>query len=190
MSYATGHIAPRLKQARLAKDLSQRAMSELSGVPQSHISKIENDRLRPSLAMLHKLAEELGVNIASLFSDPAASGPYFLVRADELPAIRLSPTRKEAGIEISRLIAQSAGALLEAHIHVVQPGAGSNGTIVHPGEELGFILEGELEMTIGGETFTARQGDCFYYQARLEHGYRNSSTSSARVLWVCTPPTD
>ena len=179
-----------MKHARLVKNLTIRALADRVGCSPSHISKIENDRLRPSLAMLHRLADELDVNIANLFSGPGASGPYLLVRAEDLPAIRVGIDHQEAGIEIVRLIAQNTGALLEAHIHYVKPGAGSEGVIVHSGEELGFILEGELEVTIAGETFTAREGDCFYYPARLEHGYRNRNTRPAKILWVCTPPSD
>jgi predicted transcriptional regulator len=41
MAYSTEQMVKELKAAREAKGLSQRALSELVGVPQSHISKIE-----------------------------------------------------------------------------------------------------------------------------------------------------
>lgn len=39
----------------------------------------------------------------------------------------------------------------------------------HPHEQLTFILEGELEMTIGGETMTLRQGDYFVIHSNVPH---------------------
>ena len=42
MNYAIEHIARTIKAARETKGLSQRALSEKAGVPQSHISKIES----------------------------------------------------------------------------------------------------------------------------------------------------
>ena len=179
-----------MKHARLVKGLRMRELADRVGCSPSHISKIENDRLRPSLSMLHRLTDELGLNIAGLFTAAQGGiGPYVLVRAEELSAIRVRPLQQDCGIDIVRLIADAADALLEVHIHYVDPGAGSDGTIVHQGEELGFILDGELEMSVAGETFIARAGDCFYYRATLEHGYRNPGDTIAKVLWVCTPPT-
>ncbi len=43
MSYATENISETLRKAREQKGLSQRALSARVGVPQSHISKIENN---------------------------------------------------------------------------------------------------------------------------------------------------
>jgi quercetin dioxygenase-like cupin family protein len=39
----------------------------------------------------------------------------------------------------------------------------------HPHEQLTYILEGELEMTIGGETMTLRQGDYFVIHSNVPH---------------------
>jgi quercetin dioxygenase-like cupin family protein len=39
----------------------------------------------------------------------------------------------------------------------------------HPHEQLTYILEGELEMTIGGETINLRQGDYFVIHSNVPH---------------------
>ena len=57
MSYATEHIAESLKAARERKGLSQRALSAKAGVPQSHISKIENGAVDLRLSSLVELAQ-------------------------------------------------------------------------------------------------------------------------------------
>lgn len=61
--YATEHIARALKAAREAKGLTQRDLSKRAGVPQAHISKIENNtvdlRLSSLLALAHALDLEL-----------------------------------------------------------------------------------------------------------------------------------
>jgi transcriptional regulator with XRE-family HTH domain len=63
MSYATAHIASTLKNAREAKGLSQRALSKLAGVPQSHISKIENGAVDLRLSSLVELARVLDLEL-------------------------------------------------------------------------------------------------------------------------------
>ncbi|WP_223146198.1 helix-turn-helix transcriptional regulator [Pusillimonas sp. ANT_WB101] len=40
MRYSLEPISNRLREARIAKNLSQRQLSKLAGVPQSHISRI------------------------------------------------------------------------------------------------------------------------------------------------------
>jgi transcriptional regulator with XRE-family HTH domain len=64
-SYALEPFAEALKAAREAKGISQRALSELSGVPQAHISKIEGNavdlRLSSLLALAHSLDMELAL---------------------------------------------------------------------------------------------------------------------------------
>ena len=57
------HIAKVLNRARLAKGLSQRALSALSGVPQSHISKIEKGAVDLRLSSLVELARWLGMEV-------------------------------------------------------------------------------------------------------------------------------
>ena len=61
--YAAEHMATALKAAREAKGLTQRELSKRAGVPQAHISKIENNtvdlRLSSLLALAHALDLEL-----------------------------------------------------------------------------------------------------------------------------------
>ena len=41
MSYETFHIACRVRESRIARNLSQRDLSKLSGVPQAQASKVQ-----------------------------------------------------------------------------------------------------------------------------------------------------
>jgi transcriptional regulator with XRE-family HTH domain len=63
MSYATEHIVLTLKNTRAAKGLSQRALSELAGVPQSHISNIERGAVDLRLSSLVELARVLDLEL-------------------------------------------------------------------------------------------------------------------------------
>ncbi len=63
MSYSTQYIAQQLKTTRERKKLSQRALSARSGVPQSHISKIENGNVDLRLSSLVAIARVLELEI-------------------------------------------------------------------------------------------------------------------------------
>lgn len=63
MSYATEPIANTLKAARKNKGLSQRELSKKTGVPQGHISKIENGIVDLRLSSLVELARVLDLEL-------------------------------------------------------------------------------------------------------------------------------
>jgi len=63
MSYSLEEIAGTLKSARQKKQLSQRELSEKVGLPQSHISKIENARVDLKLSSLNELARALELEL-------------------------------------------------------------------------------------------------------------------------------
>ncbi|HKU96142.1 MAG TPA: cupin domain-containing protein [Vineibacter sp.] len=182
-------IGSRLKHARLVQKLRLRELADQVGCSESFISKLENDKVRPSLSMLHKIVGILDINIAALFSDPPMKSPVLVVRADNRPIIRTDPLARGPGIALERLVAAAPSGLIEANIHCVDPGGHTDGAIDHIGEEIGFVLEGKLELTVDGVVYPLSTGDCFFFHSDLKHSYRNPGKVTARVLWVCTPPT-
>jgi quercetin dioxygenase-like cupin family protein len=79
--------------------------------------------------------------------------------------------------------------LLEANIHVVEPGCGSDGMIQHEGEEMGYVLEGTLELNVAGIAYEIQANSSFFFPSHLPHGYRNIGSVSASIVWINTPPT-
>lgn len=63
MSYDTAEIAARLQEARKAKGLSQRELSDLTGVPQAQISRIEAGTVDLRLSSLVALAHALDLEL-------------------------------------------------------------------------------------------------------------------------------
>ena len=63
MIYSLSEIAATIKEARKKKGLSQRALSAKVGVPQSHISKIENGVVDLQTSSLIELARALDLEL-------------------------------------------------------------------------------------------------------------------------------
>lgn len=61
--YIVMEIVGKLIAARDRKKLSQRDLSNLSGIPQKTISRIENGKDIPKIPTLFKLASSLGLNL-------------------------------------------------------------------------------------------------------------------------------
>lgn len=63
MPYTIEYIAGALKDVRQAQRLTQRALGRKAGVPQSHISKIENGAVDLRLSSLVELARALHLEL-------------------------------------------------------------------------------------------------------------------------------
>jgi transcriptional regulator with XRE-family HTH domain len=175
-------LALRLRHARLVTGLTMLQLAQKAGCSESLISKIERGSATPSLAMLHRLATSLDTNISALMSEETpSSGP--ILRRGERPVISAN------GIALERLVLPTRGGLLQANIHIVSAGVASDGLIEHSGEEIGYVLEGTIELTLGEERHILGEGDVFTFSSHIPHGYRNVGTAVARILWVNSPAT-
>lgn len=109
-----------------------------------------------------------------------------VARNGERPVITIDPLRRGTGIRMERLIRYDDAHLLQGNIHIVEPGGGSEGTISHEGEEVGFATESKLELTVGGQTSMLSAEDSF--RSSIPHSYRNPGTTHAHVIFINTPP--
>lgn len=60
----TEYVAKRVREERETYPMTQEQLSEKSGLPQSHISRIENAKLSPSRTTIEKIAAALGKSVA------------------------------------------------------------------------------------------------------------------------------
>jgi transcriptional regulator with XRE-family HTH domain len=109
MSYATEQIVASLKKARENKKLSQRELSKRSGVPQSHISKIETSGVDLRLSSLAALAHALDLELA-LVPRKAAPAVRSIARST---GGRSQPNSNDAIREVTRTL-RALNALPEA----------------------------------------------------------------------------
>ncbi|TDC98012.1 helix-turn-helix domain-containing protein [Nonomuraea deserti] len=69
---------------------------------------------------------------------------------------------------------------------VYPPGASSTNDermLRHNGYEYGYLLEGELEVTFGFDTFTLHAGQSLGFNSTVPHLFRNQGTVPARGIW-------
>lgn len=185
-AYQSARIGHRLRYARRKQDLLMKEVARRVGCSESLISKIERGHATPSLRMLHNIAAVLNINIASLFD--AGADEQVVRRGGERPLIHLESRTGGGSIDLERLAPSGERTLLEANIHVVEPGAESDGEITHEGEEVGYVIEGTVELTVDDVPYVLNAGDSFYFRSELAHRYRNTGKTTARLLWVNTPP--
>ena len=75
-------LGQRIRQRRLALNITQQDLADALNITPQHISVIEQDKATPSLALLPKLAEQLGAS-----ADYLLSGKEGII-TDTIPAIK------------------------------------------------------------------------------------------------------
>lgn len=181
-------LGMKLRLARQTRSQTLRELALQTGCSESLISKLENGKALPSLALLHRLVHALGVNISWLFDevDPESVQIY---KAHERPTITLDPGRGGNGVTLERVIPYDNGRLLQCNVHHLEVGGQSGEAIAHEGEEVGYVLQGRVEIRIGDTAYALAAGDAFYFRSHHPHSYRNVGRQAASILWTCTPPT-
>ena len=72
-------------------------------------------------------------------------------------------------------------------VDMLVPAGGGPPPHRHDFEEMFSLLEGELEFTFRGKSYTVRAGSTVNVPANAPHAFKNVSGKAARMLCMCTP---
>jgi transcriptional regulator with XRE-family HTH domain len=176
-------IGPRLKALRTSKGLSQRKLAASAGVSNATISLIEHGRTDPSMGLLKRILECLGVSFAEFFATGAIGDEKFFYTHDELSEISSGP------ISYLQVGSDLGNSQLQIIYERYQPGADTGQSMLsHDAEEGGIVLQGRLEVTVGKQVQTLSAGDAYRFSSRLPHRFRNSGNEECIIVSACTPP--
>jgi DNA-binding transcriptional MerR regulator/quercetin dioxygenase-like cupin family protein len=174
-------LGPKLRRLRKRTGLGVVEAAKKAKISAGFLSAIELSRANPSIATLQRLASTYGTTVLEFFDLPKQSSRLVTPRARRA-------IQTQSGVRMELL---SAGARqLESHLFRVPPGAGSDGSYSHQGEEFIYMMSGALEIWLDElECHTLRKGDSFWFESTVGHRWYNPSDEEAVLLWVNTPPT-
>jgi transcriptional regulator with XRE-family HTH domain len=177
-------VGRQLKSVRTAFGLSQRELAKRAGVTNGMISLIEQDRVSPSVGSLQKILSAFPMTMAEFFTRDMESQEHVVFRAGDLPDVGTG------SIQYRLVAASRRDRKMSILSEVYQPDSDTGDDLLtHSGEEGGVVVEGELELTVAGNTWVLGPGDAYYFDSRLPHRFRNRGSQPARVVSANTPPT-
>lgn len=205
-------VGARIRQARLERGTSLRALAREIGVSASLISQIENGKSQPSVSTLYAITTALGISVESLFDAGEAAVVSPLPAAAPVPAASpgtvlhaLAAFAADPGRRIGPLVTPDEREALELDSGVVwerlghvpgtdvdfllvtyRPGGASSssgGLMRHTGTEYGYLTSGELVLTLGFDDYTLRPGDAVCFESTTPHRYRNDGAVPAVGVW-------
>lgn len=186
-------LGSEVRQLRKAREMSLKDLATESGVSLSHISAIERNASKPSIDVVHAIADALGVAADWFFAKRYGAGPMeraHVVRGQNRRDLNklYQQTSTELGYE-DRLLSSSIGGQFYMGLATYSPGSerSDEPLLQHDGEEHGVVLEGELEMQIGDELITLHAGDSYSFSGSIPHHARNRSDKVCKLIWAVSP---
>jgi transcriptional regulator with XRE-family HTH domain len=182
-------VGERIKVLREEKGLSLKEMGDLTGFSTALLSQLENHLISPSLGTMIKLANALEIKVGALLGETHEE-PFTLVRKDERKNISRFASKDgvKYGYAYESLGYDKKNRQMEPFIITLEPATVKNAKpSAHEGEEFLFVLEGEMEVTLGNHTDILYPGDSIYYDSTIPHRvqcYREKATKILAVLYA------
>ena len=206
-------VGERLREARQRRGVSVRSLARELGVSASLISQIETGKSQPSVSTLYAMTTALGISVEDVFASvPAGDGVGGGGRRGEavggLPGTLLAALGAARGQRVGPVVRPGERQVLQLdsgvtwerlgqlpHPHVdfllitYEPGGSSSsesGLMRHGGSEYGYLLSGELVLTLGAEELRLGPGDAISFESTTPHRYRNDGMEPAVGVWFVT----
>jgi len=174
-------IGERIRNLRIASDLTQEELAERADLTKGFISQLERDQTSISVDSLLNILQVLNVRVTDFFAEePEEPIVYGREQRTDLT---------DTGIQsFELLIPGTTNRRMEPALVALAPGQRTLSVPPFQGEEFGFVLQGTVTIRFGTKSFRARMGECFYFEATREHHLENTGKRTAKLVWVTTPP--
>ncbi|WP_235897623.1 helix-turn-helix domain-containing protein [Neoaquamicrobium microcysteis] len=176
---AQPRIGALIRARRRQLHMTLQGLGDAAGLSVGFLSQVERDQATPSLGALAGIARGLGVEIDYFVATPSIGNG--VTRAGQRPTFSLPGS----SVMYERLHAEFPGRGLSSFIMIVPPGHHSE-MVHHEGDELLYVLEGEIAQTVDGETIRLSAGDSLHFRGSSDHSWANESDRAARILWTGT----
>ncbi|WP_406676808.1 cupin domain-containing protein [Neomoorella carbonis] len=175
-------LGEKIRNLRRERGMSLKDVAEKTGLTSSFLSQVERDLADPSITSLRKIAEALDIPIFYFLLNHEDHSP--VVRKDQRKVLRFP--RSHLTYE---LLSPDLNRKMEVMMGRLEPGAAScDEPLAHPGEECIVVLEGIMEIDIGGEVYRLEAGDSIYYYASIPHKLWSAGNKDLVFISAITPP--
>lgn len=174
-------IGKQVRERRKELGLSLRDLGELAGVTASFLSQVENDQVSPSLNSLQGIATALNVPMFSLLNDTPSGN---VVRNGE----RRKFSFEDSNISYDLLTPDFTRQMM-AYLISIEPNANRTAQpLARPTEQWMHVVEGQMRIVIGDETYLLHSGDTIYFDGDLLREFGSISDENLIIMCCITPP--
>ena len=174
------NLGLKIKEKRTLLMLTQEELANRCELTKGYISQLENNKVSPSIETLEIILDVLGTNFSDFFHEDTEQRIIFTEEEQY--------TKEFEGYEQTWLVPTSQEHALEPILVEIAPHRNTIHDYPHPGEEFGYVIEGEIMVHYGNMKKLCKKGESFYITTNSTHYLENPSDIPARLVWVSTPP--
>ncbi len=171
-------LGQRISRLRKERGLTLQQVSKGAGLTPSFLSRLERDKVNISVANLRKIARFFGVDMTYFFEVREDMEPVRVVKVGE-------GTVTEAPFGVIQTLLPSGGSRrINVRKVVIRPGQQVTETFNHLGEEVAYVLSGEVVYVTDDRETVLGAGDLAYYRTTSPHRWENRGSTEATLLLV------
>ncbi|MDY7548592.1 XRE family transcriptional regulator [Glaciimonas sp. Gout2] len=169
----------RTRRHAVKKTLMQIAVE--TGLTAGFISQVERNLTTPSITSLVVIAKALGVLIGDLIKQPEQIQPDSYQDRRQTYRVASGPVKYE------RLSTVFPGSRVHS-VKFTMPSGYKSEMVSHEGDEMVFVLSGQVEYTVGLQHFVLCAGDSLHFDGNIPHTIEAlmHKSKQAELLWVGT----
>lgn len=174
-------VGENLRHLRRQHGLSLEQLAAISGVSRAMLGQIETGKSAPTINLLGRIAEALGVSISGLISSPSVKGTIVI------PHDRATIVASSEGGFVSRaLFPWGEPQIVEVFEVTIAPHFVETFRPSPPVcKKTLVMIAGHLQITVGEDAPThLSSGDAALFNADVAHSFFNPGDSDARALLV------
>ncbi len=171
----------KVRKMRESQDWTLESLAEATGESADFLDKVERDEMTPPVGFLLRLAGALKID------------PSTFLRTEEKTLLR--DIREQAFVKRTKDYSYktlSPGAEsdhLRAFMITIEPKQIHKPVAYkHEGEEFVFVMEGELQLTIGNKTHHLKREESFHFNSNTPHKLKSMSDEPTRCIVVLYTP--
>lgn len=181
-------VADRLATFRTLNGFSLESLAHRSGLTKSYLSKLERGLSQPSIATVLKLSRAFGVSSDKLLSETPQRDDIVVVKKDG--RVPFSRIKGRSGYAYEAIAAHRVDKSMTPFVMRPPLGIGAKPDLVnHAGEELVYVISGQMEIVFADRKFTLDAGDSIYFNASIPHRSRSLGKVLAEALVVVSAGT-
>ena len=173
-------IGHKIKQLRVQNGLTLEELASRSELTKGFLSQLERNLTSPSISTLEDILEALGSSLSDFFREEKNEQVVFQKKdffVDE---------REEC--TINWIVPNTQKNEMEPILLEIPEGGKSFNVNPHGGEEFGYVVDGSVILVIGDKKYSVKKGETFYTTGKDFHYILNEKKTTAKVIWVSTPP--
>lgn len=182
------YLGNTLREIRLKHGLTIADVATLANISRGMLSKIENAQTATSLETLSRLAQALGVSLATLFKsyDVPSGSAQLVPKGEGMEVVRRGTKRGHTYHLLS--YGQGPTKTFEPFLITIDHESETFPIFEHPGTEFIYMLEGSIEYRHGQHTYVLNPGDALTFDGEVPHGPEKMIQCPIRFLSILMYP--